>query len=130
MHANGMRLEHGCFVVDIDDQSGKPVSLTMAEPVNIRTGVRHKAQLLSQAVSGSDLFVPEAAVDCTLFKTYNPYRYTAMMEMPGAQVPPVGRKHLHNASFPAAFILALDGTGKNPWMKIEQRPFLAFLQNY
>ena len=120
-----MCLQHQNPVIEIGNQAGQAVPLTMHQPENICVRRIKQTETLPVSDSLSDPFPPECGVDHRTVKPQNLQYNIVLLVMPRGEILSVNAVDIRQTTILRFALNTLHRTGKNPGVATVNRFFLS-----
>ncbi len=128
MHADTVRLDHGCLAIAVDDKSWKIVTLSVNKPVSIVIRVISDSYADTHVQGRRNALLPEIGIDKNILKRQYTNCDRSLLVVPHGNEIAVGIDNPYDVTFLDAIIHSLDSTGEDPWMEPLERFVFAFLE--
>ena len=120
VHTYAMGLHDGSLSVDVNNQSGQKVTLTMHQTVSIVVWTVGQSDGLAYTECRREATGPEFVVDILIAERQHTDSYGPQLEMSYSDEIAMFVDNLDHLTFFDTLINMVDGSREHPWMKSEQ----------
>ena len=122
-----MCLHHSRVAIDVDDESGQVVALTMHQTVGVVV-IAHHADALAYILGDGEFLLVEMLVNLLMVEGQHPHHDAANLEVASGDILVLAGEHHHFLTLLRFLAHVVNGARENPRVETSQRLLFASFQ--